>query len=292
MRKQFVKTTEKIFKKNKKSILLLGDIGVFGFRNLLKYYPDRSKNIGVLEQSTISFAAGLALMGFTPIVHTIAPFLIARAFEQLKIDFGYQKLKGKFVTTGSSYDYSTMGCTHHCAEDINLMTSIPNMQIIIPGSSEEFNKIFTQTFKSKNPMYFRLSDYENKNSYKVKFGKLNLLRRGSKATIIAVGPVMNCLDDIFKFDVNIIYLSTIRPLDVVAIKKINKNIDKFLLIEPYFSSNLNNELNKIFRKKISIKNISIPYKFLTNYGNKKQHDNALGFTKKNIEKELLKLLRI
>ena len=37
MRKQFVITTEKLFKKNKNSFLLLGDIGVFGFRNLLKY---------------------------------------------------------------------------------------------------------------------------------------------------------------------------------------------------------------------------------------------------------------
>jgi transketolase len=109
MRKQFTKTITKFLIKNNKIILLLGDIGVFGFKNLLKKYPARALNIGILEQSTISFAAGLSKSGFIPIVHTIAPFIVARAFEQLKIDFGYQKLKGNFITIGSSYDYASLG---------------------------------------------------------------------------------------------------------------------------------------------------------------------------------------
>ena len=90
----------------------------------------------------ISMAAGLSNEGLKPIVHTIAPFIVNRAYEQLKIDFGYNKLNGNFVSIGASYDYASLGCTHHCPEDINLMYNIPNMQIVVPGSSEEFDALF------------------------------------------------------------------------------------------------------------------------------------------------------
>jgi len=95
VRKQFVKTVEEILGKNEKVVLLLGDIGVFGFRESFKLYPTRVYNIGILEQSTISVASGLSMTGLIPIIHTIAPFITERCFEQIKNDFGYQKLGWK-----------------------------------------------------------------------------------------------------------------------------------------------------------------------------------------------------
>ena len=97
MRRQFTQTITQVFKKDKKTVMLLGDIGIFAFRNLFKKYPKRIYNIGILEQSMISLAAGLSNEGLKPIVHTIAPFMISRALEQLKIDFGYNKLGGNFI---------------------------------------------------------------------------------------------------------------------------------------------------------------------------------------------------
>ena len=79
MRIQFNKTVQRLFKKNKKLFIILGDIGVYGFKDLLK--EKRAINIGILEQATISFAAGLAKIGFIPVVHTIATFMVNRAFE-------------------------------------------------------------------------------------------------------------------------------------------------------------------------------------------------------------------
>ena len=155
MRKQFVKTISKLFKKDKKIVILLGDIGVFGFRNLFKYNSRRIYNIGILEQSMISLAAGLSNEGMKPIIHTIAPFIVNRAYEQLKIDFGYNKLNGNFVSIGASYDYASLGCTHHCPEDINLMHNIPNMQIVVPGNREEFNDLFHQSYNKKNPRCYK-----------------------------------------------------------------------------------------------------------------------------------------
>ena len=101
-------------------------------------YP-KALNIGILEQATTSFAAGLSKVGFIPIVHTIASFMVDRAFEQLKIDFGYQKLNGNFISVGGSYDYAALGCTHHCPGDIAVLKTLPGMQIVVPGTPNEFD---------------------------------------------------------------------------------------------------------------------------------------------------------
>ena len=156
--------------------MLLGDIGIFAFRNLFKKYPKRIYNIGILEQSMISLAAGLSNEGLKPIVHTIAPFMISRALEQLKIDFGYNKLGGNFISIGASYDYASLGCTHHCPEDVNLMYNIPEMQIVVPGTSQEFHKLFNQSYNNNKPTYFRLSDFENEKNSKCKFWKIKFYK--------------------------------------------------------------------------------------------------------------------
>lgn len=161
MRKQFVQTVEAIIKKNKNIFLILGDIGVFGFRNTFKNKKNQIINIGILEQATISFAAGLSKMGLIPIVHTIATFLVERAIEQIKIDFGYQKLGGNLVSVGASYDYASLGSTHHCPADINLIKNIPNAEIIVPGTHHSLIYYLDQIMQksSSTKLIFNLLKY-------------------------------------------------------------------------------------------------------------------------------------
>ena len=293
MRKQFTKTISNIFKKNKKTVMLLGDIGVFAFRDLFKKYPKRIYNIGILEQSMISLAAGLSNEGLKPIVHTIAPFIVSRALEQLKIDFGYNKLSGNFISIGSSYDYASLGCTHHCPEDINLMYNIPDMQIVVPGTGDEFNRLFNQSYNNNKPTYFRLSDFENEKSFEVNFGKSNYINNNSKITILAIGPVLNFLYPVIKkFKVNLIYATTVRPFDSKILKNIKKNCKSLIIIEPFYGGAILNEVVKsINTKNISIESVSAPFKFLSNYGTKKEHDDNLGFSIKNISNIIKKILK-
>lgn len=282
MRKQLINTVEYVLNNNNKSILLLGDIGVYGFRNSFNTYPNRVYNIGILEQSTISLAAGLSMTGLIPIVHTIAPFLVERSFEQLKIDFGYQELSGNFVSVGSSYDYAALGCTHHCPADVNILLSIPNMEIVCPGSSDEFDVLFKKSYDNNHPTYFRLSEYENETKVDVDFGKANLIKNSdsSKATIVVVGNMLDTvLNAVKDLDVNLIYYTTIRPFDGLLLNKyFNENI---IVIEPFYEGSINYEINKVLKgKKFKLTNIGIPRMFLTNYGTKQEHDNNL---KLNVE---------
>lgn len=293
MRKFFKDTLTNLIIKNKNLILLLCDIGVYSFKDIMKKYPKRVLNIGILEQSTVSFAAGLSSKKFIPVIHTISPFLVNRAFEQIKIDFGYQKLNGNFVTVGASYDYASLGCTHHCPEDINLMNNIPNMQILVPGTGLEFNQLFTQSFNKNKPNYFRLSSEENKKSYKVTFGKANILKEGGDITIIAVGPVLGFLENIVsKINCNLLYYTSIRPFDKKTLNKFKKKTKKIIIIEPYYGGSILNYIFEVFEKqKINISTINVPFEFIRKYGNKEDINKKIKFTKKDIEKKISNLLK-
>src|SRR5689334_22375686 len=106
MRNVFPKLVEEIMDKDERVIVLLGDIGVHAFRDVFKKYPKRIYNMGICEQSMVGVAAGLSMAGLIPIVHSISPFLCARAYEQIRNDFGFQNLVGTFVgadVSGGNY---------------------------------------------------------------------------------------------------------------------------------------------------------------------------------------------
>jgi len=292
MKKQFFTTIQNIFENDNRTILLLGDIGVFGFSNVLQKYPDRAYNIGILEQSTVGLAAGLAMTGFIPIVHTIAPFLVERSYEQLKLDFGYQKLGGNFISVGSSYDYAALGCTHHCPADVGILKNIPGMEIVVPGTAEEFDSLFKQAYSNDHPTYYRLSERQNDNSYPVSFGKATIIKKGSKATVIAVGPALkSTLDACEHEDVTILYYTTVHPFDR---KTLHSNIrgNKIIMCEPYYSGAAALDISiAAAGKKIQTAFIGIPLEFLRHYGTLNNQDKFLQLTANDIRRKIKRLIK-
>ena len=109
MRRAFGKLINKLANKDKKIILLVGDIGYGIFDDFRKNHPDRFVNLGICEQSLIGVASGMAIEGMKPWVYTITPFLIERPFEQVKLDIDQQNVNVKLVGFA---DYPTLGPTH------------------------------------------------------------------------------------------------------------------------------------------------------------------------------------
>jgi len=292
MRSVFPNLIEFELERKKNIFILLGDIGVYSFRNIFKKFPNNIENIGVIEQSMISIAAGLSIGGHIPIVHTIAPFLIERAYEQLKIDFGYQKLRGNFISVGGAFDYSGLGSTHHCPGDINLIKNIPNFQILMPGHPKEFQKLFKSTFNNSYPTYTRLTETPNSFEVNIKFGEASLIKNNSKDLLIIVfgdmlEDTINATSDL---PVTILYYTTLEPFDKKSIIKHFKK--KILIVSSFYSGSIEYDVLKATgNHKSNIKSLSINKKFIHRYGTKKQIKKFLNLNETSIRNSVINLLK-
>lgn len=291
MRQQFVATVSRLMAADERIVLLLGDIGVYGFRDAFRAFPDRVYNIGILEQATVSLAAGLAQTGLVPIVHTIAPFLTERCLEQIKIDFGYQQLGGNFVTVGASYDYAALGCTHHCPGDVEVVGSVPGLELVLPGNAAEFDRLFIETYASGRPTYFRLSERGHDIGTEAGFGRAAVVREGKAATVIAVGPLLDSvLQAAEGVDATVLYYHTVRPFDAVALRE-HAGARKVLLCEPYYRGGLAAEIAEaLWPEPVLLRSVGVPRRFLTHYGTVDEHDAAIGLTPAGIRVELERLI--
>ena len=89
--------------------LIYGDVGGVMFAGIRAEFPGRMLNFGVAEQAMVSFAAGMAIVGWRPVVYTITPFLIERAFEQIKLDVAQMRLPVGLV----GHSDGSGGATHN-----------------------------------------------------------------------------------------------------------------------------------------------------------------------------------
>ena len=153
MRRRFGKVIDKIAKSDQKVVLLVGDIGYGIFDDFRKNHPKRFFNMGICEQSIISFASGLALEGLKPWVYTITPFLIERPFEQVKLDINQQNVNVKLVGFA---DYPKLGPSHSELDGKKLMSLFNNIKSYFPKDSDETEKNVYETYKSKKPGFISL----------------------------------------------------------------------------------------------------------------------------------------
>jgi len=158
MRKEFAKQIKHYLQSRSDTVVLLGDISVGLFINDDGSLPDRVLNVGILEQSMLSYAAGLARGGLLPFVHTISPFMVERAYEQIKLDLGYNRTKCILVSANGPYDYKKLGPTHHCPSDVPLITLIPSVKIALPGRESDLADVLKWAIEQPFSSYIRLTE--------------------------------------------------------------------------------------------------------------------------------------
>ena len=166
------------------------------------------------------------------------------------------------------------------------------MEIIVPGTSSEFDALFRQAYENGHPTYYRLSEKENAESHKVQFGKANVTKKGKKATVIAVGPTLTpVLEACKNEDVTVLYYATVSPFDKKTLKN-NCPSGKVLLCEPYYEGVLTDEIMSALKPRpLVVETVGVPRKFLTNYGKAHEHDDHIGMSSSSIRNRLRKLLQ-
>ena len=268
MRRAFRDSLNDVFSSNEELFLLLGDIGVFGFKDILKQHPERAINIGILEQSMMGIVAGLSKVGFIPVLHSIAPFLIERCYEQIKLVAGYHESNCRIVSIGASFDYVNLGPTHHCPADIAILSAIPNLQLVIPATASDFRKLFLSSLTLNGPMYFRLTDNSSDMDIDVEYGKLRLLNSTEDRSniILSIGPMIDVAEDVAnQLKLTHLNCTMLSPFDSNSLAGFIDDGGAIHIIEPYFEGSTF----------MSLSDLSAKYRFFF-YGYSKSFKSTCG----------------
>ena len=171
-------------------VFLTGDLGFKALEPLREALGERFINAGVSEQNMISMAAGLAKMGFRPWVYSIAPFLYARPFEQIRNDVCLHHLPVVMVGNGGGYGYGVMGSSHHALEDYGALLTLSNLRAFVPAFDSDVAPVVGGLMTSSYPAYLRLGRSEEPSHMPLPpYAPWRRLMKGSAATLVATGPL-------------------------------------------------------------------------------------------------------
>jgi transketolase len=290
MRSRFADTATELMRTHDRLAVVLADIGVAAFDAAIIRHRDRVVNVGIREQLMIGVAAGLALEGFRPIVHSYAPFLVERPFEQIKLDLGHQDVGAILVSIGASYDSAGEGRTHQSPNDVSLLASLPGWEIHVPGHPDEVDLLLRAAAGGKGRVYIRLSTETNAAPVPVESGRLALVRSstGSRApVVIAVGPTLDrVLEATGERDVTVVYAATVRPFDHATLRRVASS-GEVVLVEPYLEGTSAHEVSvALADRPHRLRSVGVPRKEHRRYGTRFEHAAAHGLDAPGIRRTI------
>jgi transketolase len=235
MRDTFIAATTALLDEDPRTALVLADISAAQFGPAARRHPDRVINVGIREQLMTGVAGGLALTGLRPYLHSYAPFLVDRAYEQIKLDLGHQDAGAVLVSIGGSYDASAEGYTHQSPGDVALLDTLDGWTVHVPGHRDEVPALLRAAAANDDRVYVRLSEQENSRAF-APTNELQVVRRGSAGApvVLAVGPMLDpILEAVTGLDATVAYTLTPRPLDTAGLRALVSH--DVIVVEPYLA---------------------------------------------------------
>lgn len=257
-------------------------------------FPERHFDMGIAEQDMVGTACGMAISGKKVFASSFAMFLAGRAYEQIRNTAAYSHVNINFCATHSGLAVGEDGPTHQCIEDIALMNSIPDMKIFSPADEMATKNILKKCLNLDGPKYIRLGRSDTPDIYssvdEFELGKSHTFGTGTDATIFATGMTVSIAleaKEILKekgFNVRVVDLYSIKPVDKYTIIKCAKETDKLISIEDHsiiggIGSIISNVLTDEYPKKLE--KIGVNDMFGKS-GNAKKLYEIYGITKDNI----------
>lgn len=220
----FAPAMEELFAADDKVVYLDADLmGSLKTQELWKKYPSRVFNCGIQESNMVGVAAGLFIAGYKPYIHSFAPFITRRVFDQVFLSIGYGRKSVHLIGSDAGIMATDNGGTHMCFEDIAMMRTIPDVCIVDVTDASHFMALLKSTKDRPGVTYFRTPRRNAPDVYdkteRFEIGRGKVLREGTDATIVAsgimVGTALQAAADLQGkgISVRIIDPITIKPLD-------------------------------------------------------------------------------
>ena len=192
-----------------------------------KAFPDRLVNVGIAEQNMVGVAAGLANVGMRPFVCAAAPFLTARALEQIKADIVYSNVPVALCGMSPGMAYGELGPTHHSIEDLAWMRAIDDLAVIVPADPAETRAAMRWALSSDRPCFIRIGRTKvpavMPENGQFQPGNFVTLREGRDVTIIAAGTMVSRALEAAEYlaeggvSARVINAASIKPIDEATV---------------------------------------------------------------------------
>ena len=193
MRGAFANTLTDLADRDRRVVLLTGDLGYMALEPFADRHPDRFVNVGVAEQNMVGIATGLAEAGFVPFVYSIVTFATLRPFEFIRNGPVLHRLPVRIVGIGGGFEYGHAGPTHHGTEDVGVMRTLPGMTVVAPADHRQARAAIEATWDLPGPIYYRLGK-DDKTVVpgligRFALGRAETIREGRDVLLVAMGAV-------------------------------------------------------------------------------------------------------
>lgn len=198
-------------------------------------FPEQYFDVAIAEQHAVTFATGLAIGGYKPVVAIYSTFL-QRAYDQLIHDVAIQNLPVLFAIDRAGI-VGADGPTHQGAFDLSFMRCIPNMLIMTPSDENECRQMLYTGYQCGKPAAVR---YPRGNAIGVELtplemlpiGKSRLIREGQKIVILNFGTLLpSALEVSEKLNATVVDMRFVKPIDIKMINVLAQTHDYLVTLE-------------------------------------------------------------
>ncbi|MBI4528868.1 MAG: 1-deoxy-D-xylulose-5-phosphate synthase [Deltaproteobacteria bacterium] len=276
-----------------------------GIDKLSREIPGRSYDVGIAEQHAVTFAAGMATEGYTPVVAFYSTFL-QRAYDQILHDVGIQNLHVVFALDRGGL-VGADGPTHHGVFDFSYLRSIPNMVLMAPKDENELQHMLRTAIEHDGPIAFR---YPRGDGWGVEMdseirtleiGKGELLRQGKDIVIVGVGntviPAFRAAQDLSQLgiDAAVVNARFIKPLDRELLFSLLSQVPRLVTVEDNvlqggFGSAILETIAEEGLTGVRVRRLGVPDRFIP-HGTQDELKKICGFDKDGITQAALQMVR-
>lgn len=242
MRKIYANTLQKNMKNNPLVIQLEADLmSCMTMDTVQKHHPDQVINCGIMEANVIGMAAGLAIAGHIPFVHTFTAFASRRCFDQLFMALDYQKTNVKVIASDAGITAVYNGGTHMSFEDMGIVRGLAHATVLEITDGTMMENIINQLVDLKGFYWVRtirknaVTIYPEQETFTI--GKAKILQQGNDITLIANGiMVAEALKAAAMLSeqgiqATVVDMFTLKPLDKDCIIECAKRTGKMVTCE-------------------------------------------------------------
>ncbi|KFB87252.1 1-deoxy-D-xylulose-5-phosphate synthase [Serratia grimesii] len=235
-------------------------------------YPQQYFDVAIAEQHAVTFAAGLAIGGYKPVVAIYSTFL-QRAYDQLIHDVAIQKLPVMFAIDRGGI-VGADGQTHQGAFDLSFMRCIPTMVIMTPSDENECRQmLYTGYHYNEGPSAVR---YPRGNGTGAPLEPLSALpigkgvvhREGEKLAILNFGTLLPEAAQVAEaMNATLVDMRFVKPLDEQLVLELAASHDALVTLEENAimggAGSGVNELLMAKRRVVPVLNIGLPDYFVS-----------------------------